>query len=232
MSSLRTLLLIAIAIGAAGCAGMPPQPIELRTGLLGTESGTIGIAISKLPTVDTSFPGASCLLCLAFAAGANSTLTKHTRTLPYEGLDKLGESVAEALRKKGVKVTLIPETIALNTLKKSANSKIVGAARQDFTPLKAKYNVDRLLVIDLAFVGFVRTYASYIPTSDPKATIGGTSFIVDLTTNMYDWYLPLAVTRSAEGAWDEPPQFPGLTNAYFQSVEAAKDAILKTLADN
>jgi hypothetical protein len=232
MFDLRTILLIAVAFCAGGCAGLPPQPVELRPGLLGTGSGTIGIATSALPAVDTSFPGADCLLCLVFAAGANSTLTKHTRTLPYEGLDKLGESVAEALRKKGVNIIVIPEAIAVNKLKKNANSKVVGAAPKDFSPLKAKYNIDKLLVIDLQRIGFVRSYAAYIPTSDPKATIGGISYIVDLSNNMYDWYLPLQITRSAEGAWDEPPQFPGLTNAYFQSVETAKDAVLKTLADN
>jgi hypothetical protein len=59
----------------------------------------------------------------------------------------------------------------------------------------------------------------------------GASYIVDLTSNNYDWYLPLDIQRSAEGAWDEPPQFPGLTNAYFQTVEMAKDSIQKPLAN-
>jgi hypothetical protein len=30
---------------------------------------------------------------------------------------------------------------------------------------------------------------------------------------------------SAQGEWDEPPKFPGLTTAYYQAIELAKDKI-------
>ena len=33
--------------------------------------------------------------------------------------------------------------------------------------------------------------------------------------------------RNADGAWDEPAKFPGLTNAYFQVVELGKDEVLR-----
>jgi hypothetical protein len=32
--------------------------------------------------------------------------------------------------------------------------------------------------------------------------------------------------KSAESTWDEAPTFPGLTNAYYQALELAKDAFL------
>ena len=31
--------------------------------------------------------------------------------------------------------------------------------------------------------------------------------------------------------WDEAPNFPGLTNAYFQAIETAKNGLLKPFTD-
>jgi len=53
---------------------------------------------------------------------------------------------------------------------------------------------------------------------------------VNLGSNAYDWYLPVNVLRSAEGVWDEPTAFPGLTNAYFQALELGKDSYLNPFA--
>jgi hypothetical protein len=47
--------------------------------------------------------------------------------------------------------------------------------------------------------------------------------MVNLKTNAYEWFDTVQVSRSADGKWDEAPAFPGLTNAYFQAIEQAKD---------
>ena len=99
----------------------------------------------------------------------------------------------------------------------------VAAPRKNFQSLRVKYNVDRLLVIDITGVGFIRPYSAYIPTSDPKGFVDGVGYLVDLSSNLYDWYVRVNIVKGAEGQWDEAPQFPGLTNAYFQAIEAAKD---------
>ena len=81
------------------------------------------------------------------------------------------------------------------------------------------------VVINVQQIGFVRNYAAYIPTSDAKATVSAFAFMVDMKTNAYEWFDRLTVTRSADGAWDEGPTFPGLTNAYYQVVEQTKDRV-------
>lgn len=86
-------------------------------------------------------------------------------------------------------------------------------------------------MIDITGLGIHRTYASYIPSSDPRATVTGASYIVNLNNNTYEWYLPLAIMKSSDNKWDEPPKFPGLTNAYFQALEIAKDSIVKPLSN-
>lgn len=182
-----------------------------------------------VPKPDTQFPGASCLLCYGFASASNLTLTKHTQTLPIDDLARLGQDVADTLGRKGVDATVLREPLALKDLPDASGS-APNTASKDFSSLRAKHKLDKLLVIDLATVGYLRTYSAYVPTSDPKATVSGQSYLVDLKTNTYDWFQPITVSKSAAGAWDEPPKFPGLTNAYFQAVETSRDSILKPLA--
>jgi len=42
---------------------------------------------------------------------------------------------------------------------------------------------------------------------------------------------PVNIVKAAEGNWDEPPKFPGMTNAYFQTLELARDRLLKAFED-
>lgn len=57
----------------------------------------------------------------------------------------------------------------------------------------------------------------------------GAVFLVDTDTNAYHWYLPIDLNLSAEGEWKEPPEYPGLTNAYYQVLEKLSDIVLEPL---
>lgn len=212
-----------------GCVTPPQAAVPMTSKSLGTQGARIGVAMSPLPKVDTHLPGASCLLCLAAASIANSSLTSHARTLPYEDLPKLKEMIAELIRKRGAEPVVIQEPIKVDDL---PNNPASGAnlARKDFSSLQKKYGIDKLLLVDVTLIGFERTYSAYIPTSDPKGAFFGSGALIDLKTMALEWYQPLRVLRSADGAWDEPPKFPGLTNAYFQALELGKDELLKPLA--
>jgi len=206
MQSRLSLALAAIAFLFVGCAGVPQNPVQLAPDTLTSKTSRIGVAMTPLPKVDTHLPGAGCLLCLAAASIANSSLTTHTQKLPYEDLPKLKNDMADLIRKKGSEVTVITK---------------------DFSSLQKKHNIDKLLVVDVTMLGMLRTYSAYIPTSDPKGVLQGLGYLVNLSNNTYEWYMPVYITKSADGAWDEPPSFPGLTNAYFQALEMGKDSFLK-----
>jgi hypothetical protein len=217
----------ALGIFLGGCASKPQLPVPLAEQALTAQTGKVGIAMSAVPKVDTYFPGADCLLCYAFASASNSALTKHAATLANTELSNLGQDVAAVLAKKGVETVILAEALDLRNLP-DASSTAPNAAKKDFSSLRAKHKIDKLLVLNVSMLGYWRTYASYVPTSDPKATVKGTGYLVDLKTNTYDWYLPIDILRTADGNWDEPPKYPGLTNAYFQALEAGRDSVLKT----
>ncbi|MGZ3158474.1 MAG: hypothetical protein ACXU7H_05265 [Burkholderiaceae bacterium] len=223
---IRSMLAItAFAILLSGCVTPPQTPIGLKQDALSSKTTRIGVAMTTLPKTDTHLPGAGCLLCLAAASMANSTLTTYTQTLPQEDIISLKNDVANALRKKGMDVTVIPESITLDSLPDFSN-KGPNIAIKDFSSIQKKYKIDKLLVVDITMIGMIRTYANYFPTSDPKAVVQGKGYIINLSSNGYEWYYPIDVQKGTDKNWDEPPKFPGLTNAYFQAIEIGKDRFL------
>jgi hypothetical protein len=127
------------------------------------------------------------------------------------------------LRKKGVDVTVIAEDLNLKPLKDFSGG--TDTARKDFRPLKEKYNLDRLVVIDITAVGIVRDYRGYFPSGDPRAELHAKVSVINLASNAYDYYREINETKGAAGPWDEPTEFPNLTNAYYSVIESGKDAI-------
>ena len=223
------LILAALAVFTSGCATVKQTPVALAKNTTDGQAGRIGVVMTALPKIDTHLPGAGCLLCIAVASGMNSKLTAHAATLTYEDLPKLKNEVAGLLRKNGANVMVIQEDLDLKTLPDAATTGI-NLSGKDFSSLQRKHQIDRLLVIKVDMIGFERVYSGYIPTSDPKSLFEGVGYIVNLKTNTYDWYHPVRITKSADHTWDEPPKFPGLTNAYFQSLEMGKDQFLQPFA--
>jgi len=220
-TAFATALLAVVAL-LGGCAGTPQVPLPVSKDFTASKTTRVGVAMTPLPTVDTYLPGADCLLCMAAASVMNSSLTAHMKTLPHEDLPQLKAEIAALLHGKGLTATVVEEPVDVKALP-GFGSKKPNFAAKDFSSLKAKFNVDKLVVIDINALGAWRTYSAYVPTSDPKAVLQGTGYIVDLSNNALEWYLRVNILKSAEQSWDEPPKFPGLTNAYFQVLEIGKD---------
>lgn len=220
-------LLLASLLFLGGCATKPQDPMALPADYATTaKTGRIGIVVSEVPAPDTFFPGAGCLLCMATASVANSSLTKHTRTLNADELKPLKGDLGKLLTAQGMDVVLIDAPLRIDALPSRSNAG-PNQARKDFSALREQHKIDRLLVVHITALGFVRPYSAYIATGDARATLEGSSYIVKLADHSLEWYEPLNMTRAAEGKWDEEPTFPGLSNAYFQVIELSMDAVKK-----
>jgi hypothetical protein len=220
------IVLAMVGLFLGGCASTPQQRVSLDGNNVSSNSGRIGVAMTVMPAPDTYWPGADCLLCYAVASAANTTLTTHTKTLSVEDLQKLKEEIAQLLQKKGAEVVMVSEAI---NPKDFPDSSLAGpnVAKKDFSELSKKHHIDKVVLIVISRLGVQRRYSSYIATSAPQAVVDGVGYMVNLKTNTYEWYLPVNVIQSSEGTWDEPPKFPGLTNAYFQAIEMSKDSFRK-----
>jgi|APEBP8051073403_1049400.scaffolds.fasta_scaffold01485_5 hypothetical protein len=230
MKSSNLTGLSALLLFLTGCATTIPQaPVAFSESSLRAEPGRIGVGMTALPKIETQLPGAFCLLCIAAARAANSALSSHAETLSYENLLDIKQDVANLLTKKGATVAVIGEELKVDELP-DFSTKTPGFARKDFSQWAAKYKIDKVLVIDITSLGFVRTYSAYFPTSDPKSHFNGLGYIVNLKSNAYEWYHPVSIVKATDQNWDEPPKFPGLTNAYFQALELGKDSFLRPFA--
>ena len=222
----RTALYMAsglLALLLSGCAGKVQQPISINDGFWQNNTKVIGIAMTNVPNADTHLVGADCLLCIAVASGANSSLTTHIKTLPTTDVAKLDVMVAKLLEEKGFKVKVIKRPLVTKKLP-DFSAKVENSPAKDFTGFKAD-GVDVLLVVDIQMLGAYRTYAAYVPTSDPQAIFNGRAYMVDLENNSYLWYKSVNQLKAADVAWDEPPSFPGLTKAYYEVVESGLTAM-------
>lgn len=224
--SVVSTVVLAVALG--GCATPPQAPVPLGKDFYTGRTDRIGVVMAELPAPDTAFPGADCLLCLGVASLANSSLTTVVKAWPVDDLKALPDELAALLRARQQKVVMAPTPIKLSELPDRKPE--AGFARKDFSALKARLDVDRLLVVNVVALGAWRNYASYVPTGAPRAVVKGEAFIVNLADHKYDWYEVLDLSALAEGAWDEPPKFPGMTNAYFQTVEMTRDRVRKAIA--
>jgi len=221
-----TIAAMVALVALTGCATKPQLPVAMKTDTLAPQV-RVGVALTAVPKADTYLPGAGCLLCMAAASMANSSLTAHTKTLASDDLAMVKTQVVESLKKKGVQVVAIDGDLDPTKFPELPNEP--NLSNRDYRRLQAEYKIDKLLIIRLEGVGFLRNYASYVPTSDPRAWVKATGYVVDLRTNAYDWWQPVEVLRPAQGKWDEPPRFPGLTAAYYEAIELAKEQLVQPL---
>lgn len=232
MSSRLLAAALALSTFLAGCAGPVQVPVNLAADYFSaakTKAGKVGVVMSDLPKPDTQFPGAFCLLCLAVANGAHSALSKEVQSFSTAELQPLTAELVALLKKRGLDAVLISEPLKVADLPDLGASDPVNKARKNYSSLKAKHGIDRLLVVHVTALGVWRSYSAYVPTDPPRAVLNGTVSMIDLSSHALEWYLPLAVSRAADRVWDEPPKFPGLTNAYYQVLETSMDMVKKPL---
>lgn len=224
--------LLAVAMVLGGCASAPQLPVNLAGDYFSgaAKTGRVGVVMAELPKPDTEFPGASCLLCIAVASGAHSTLTTQVRTLSTDELKPLKADLVALLKQRGLDAVAIEEPLKIKDLPDFKAAEPTNFSRKDFSALKARHQIGRLLVVDITALGVWRSYSAYVPTDVPRAVVNGNAYLLDLATHRYEWLQPLAVSRAAEGQWDEPPKFPGLSNAYYQALESAMDEVKKPFA--
>ena len=184
--------------------------------------------MSNIPELDVHLPGANCLLCVAAAELANTKLSNHTKTLDHDNYPQILTTLSQLIEENGAEGVIINTPLNVKNLKK-IKSKTPNTAKYDYSAVAEDKDLTHLLVLNVYALGFHREYSNYFPLSEPKAYLSGTSFLVNLQTNTYEWYTPLEFKKSVGDNWKEPPTFPGLTNAFYHVLASSKSAILEPL---
>jgi hypothetical protein len=95
-------------------------------------------------------------------------------------------------------------------------------AHYDFKFLKTQYHADYAFILNLHRFGVKRSYYAFVPISRPVGWVSGDLSLINLNDNTLAGYYKVDVSVPVPGEWDNPPQYPELT----QSV---KEALLKGL---
>ena len=212
----------------SGCSSLPAQTKVSADKNVWQSPQKIGVYVNNVPKITTSFPGAGCLLCLAAASLANTSLTKQVETYQAKQLSQTKENIVAALKAKGAEVVVLDSLIKESAMKKVSSPKNPHIPK-NYSIYKEQKNIDQLLVVNFTFVGVSRSYSSYVPTSAPQASINAQFYMIDTKTNEYTLFDPINIVRGAEGEWDKPPAFPGVTNAFYHAEETAVDQIKAAL---
>lgn len=221
-------LLFAGALGLSGCSSVAPQTKISADKAVWQSKQKVGVYVNDVPKATTSFPGAACLLCLAAASVANSSVTKQVETFDAKQLRVTKQKVIDSLKAKGLEVVVLDSLIKESAMKDLATPKNPHI-KKNYGIYKEQKDIDQLFVVNYRFAGVSRTYSSYVPTSAPQAAINADVYMIDTKTNEYTLFDPINILRGAEGDWDKPPTFPGITNAFYQAEEAAVDQLADTL---
>lgn len=231
MRRFQHLIVAGLAGLMAACSSAPTQPIAFDSTAIQGGQNRIAVQVDAAPKSSTVFPGAGCLLCIGVAMAAHADLTGHIETLQPDELTTLAERLADVLRAQGATVVVLETPVDVEKLSSNGNQgDDPRNTEKDFSPLASTLNADKLLVVKVHSLGVTRPYSSYFPAGDPKAFVMGTGYMVDLNRNAYVWYAPLNLSRASDGAWNEPPKFPGLTNAYYQVLAEMTDTMTRQLS--
>jgi hypothetical protein len=217
----RLFFLLLTAAWLTGCAS-PQLPIALEDTLWSERDKIIGVAVVELPKPTVQLTGNQGLLDVAINTGLAAGLRNKVETWELAGMETVPQQLADELSARGYKAKVLPP-LKLSEFKESGAK--LGYAKRDFTPLRQQH-VDKLILITLNVAGTQRSYYSIVPTSDPLTQVGGLTQIIDLTDNRLAFYQPFSAVRAADGEWDEGPDYPNLTNAFYQALDESEQSIL------
>ncbi|MCF5164968.1 hypothetical protein GIW45_13010 [Pseudomonas congelans] len=222
--TLRTLAAVTLlaCLTLTGCAHVQP-PVALDQQFWNAKEPTIGVAITVVPQPVLALTGNQGLLDLAINTGVNSKLSGNVEKWQVRDLNTLPDVIVAKLQAKGYKVKRINEPVDLKVYKEVSFRE--GYTVRDFTPIKATYGVDRLLLVNVQVTGATRSYYSVVPTSVPMAQVGGQGMLVDLSDNKLLWFKPFTVVQAAQGEWDEPT-YANLTNAFYQTMDMSRQQMI------
>ncbi|WP_214347582.1 hypothetical protein [Pseudomonas congelans] len=222
--TLRTLAAVTLlaCLTLTGCAHVQP-PVPLDQQFWNAKEPTIGVAITVVPQPVLALTGNQGLLDLAINTGVNSKLSGNVEKWQVRDLNTLPDVIVAKLQAKGYKVKRINEPVDLKVYKEVSFRE--GYTVRDFTPIKATYGVDRLLLVNVQVTGATRSYYSVVPTSVPMAQVGGQGMLVDLSDNKLLWFKPFTVVQAAQGEWDEPT-YVNLTNAFYQTMDMSRQQMI------
>ncbi|MCU7842227.1 MAG: hypothetical protein KZQ93_00145 [Candidatus Thiodiazotropha sp. (ex Monitilora ramsayi)] len=222
------ITLLAILL-LAGCATTPQSPVSMKETYWEQQNQRLGIFFQPTQTPQLHTEGDVRLLDYAIISAAMSSVKSHFADLDMSDYELLSDDINKHFSQGGKAVKVISDDLKVDDLPSFSDPNTkdkIYFSRKDYSNLKKKLEIDQLLIIKTKRVGLARPYAGFVPMGDPRAIFEIEGELVDLNNNQLIWYQTITRANFSTGNWDEPPTFPGLTNAFYASLEAVKQEVM------
>jgi len=217
--ALAWLIALAVLL-AAGCAGQPQ--VQLKQDFWADKQQRVGVLVLD-PRADAAgvrTTGEQGLIFYAISNAQMGSLNAHLEKQQPVELKAMADRVALRLKERGITAVSIEKKITATELIERPGGYREGFAKYDFTALGAQYKVDKLLILSPEFTGSERGYYVFMPTGDPRGNFRSVGQLVEIPSHKLLWYRPIDTLRTVKEPWDQPPDFPNVTAAMREAVNA------------
>lgn len=217
---MRKILVLALAAGALILGGCSPR-VMVKSDFWQDKTTKIGVVMAKIPRACPHTPSSQGLLDMAINNAAASTLDKYLSQIEITTFTPVTEEFVGELQKRGINAVKIDEIFDKTEKPKEVSyTEYVKESAE-------RFGVDKLIVLSVDMVGTSRLYYGFVPLSNPEGFCLAEGVMVDAKTTSPKtvWHSDMQWKDGCVPTmqkWDQPPDYPNLTEAILKAVENAK----------
>lgn len=194
----------------AGCATQPN--IQLTDNFWKNPNQKIAVITTTPPKPQIYQMGNQGLLDYAIVSAMNSNLDNYLSRTDLTWYHQLPLNFVTQLKQRNIYAKAYLEPIS--------------ADQTNYANFASQIDSDKLLIIKLEALGAARDYYAFIPTSAPQAYCVMSGELINTQSNQVLWRYKTTITQPVQGAWDEAPNYPNLSNALTLAINAAQQELL------
>jgi hypothetical protein len=224
MRRIAMMMLLGCAGVLPGCAGAPKN-IDLPASYWDTPHGKIGLAMVTYPEATASREGPQGLLDLALNAYFSKHATAATRSAnPEPFREEIFRRLTAGLSARGGEVVPIEGRVDLESLRMVKHGAL--EFPYDLTAIAERYGVAQIIFISVESYGTMRPYYGFLPVGDPLVFFRVGARMVNVRDHAILWRAAMEEDEGYApilGEWDQPPDYPNLSQAMIRAVITATD---------
>jgi hypothetical protein len=222
----RAFAVIALVLASACVTAQPPAgaPVPLSASFWRDTGARIGVAAVAFPKGTVHMVGPQDALDQAIANKKGERLVTYLEGLQPSEFTRVTAVFSSRLRAIGYAVTEIREPVDPGLYEELRAKGVTSEALPGLTALGSRYGVDRVLMLSVDRFGAYRDYFVFVPTEAPQAVFQVSGSLVDLRSTELLWRVAMQDKRglvSLEGEWNQPPDYPNLTQAVSRAEHEA-----------
>jgi hypothetical protein len=225
MTRLAFALISALLASACVTKRTPAgEPVPLPASFWRDAGARIGVAMVALPKGALHMVGPQDALDQAIANEKGVRLVTRLEGMQPAEFVRVGAVFSSRLRAMGYAVTEIQEPADPGLYQQLRSEAVTSAAPPGLAALASRYGVDQVLLLSVDRFGASRNYFVFVARSAPQALFQVSGCLVDARSAGLVWRVAMGDGQNlvpVEGEWDQPPDYPNLTQGVLRAEHEA-----------